>query len=61
MKTVRALSIIALACFLILQGLYFLAELTTPTVHAAIGLLGLGAGVLMYISLRNWIDHHKEK
>ncbi len=61
MKTIRALSIIALAAYLIFQGLYYLAELTSPVTHAAIGILGLGAGVLMFISLGHWVDVSKEK
>jgi len=61
MKTIRALSIIALAAYLIFQGLYYLAELSSPVTHAAIGILGLGAGVLMFISLGHWVDISKEK
>ena len=61
MKTIRALSIIALAAYLVFQGLYYLAELSSPVTHAAIGILGLGAGVLMFISLGHWVDINKEK
>jgi len=61
MKIIRALSIIALAAYLIFQGLYYLAELASPVIHAAIGILGLGAGVLMFISLGHWVDVTKEK
>jgi len=61
MKTIRALSIIFLAAFLILQGLYYILELTTPVVHAAIGLLGLGSGILIFISFEHWIHIKKEK
>ena len=61
MKVIRVLSVIALAAYLILQGLYYLAELTTPTIHAAIGLLGVVSGVLIFISLHHWIDLKLEK
>ena len=61
MKTIRVLSIIFLAAYLILQGLFYVAEMTTPIVHAAIGLLGLGAGILMFVSLGHWVDLRKEK
>ena len=61
MKTIRALSVILVAAYLIFQGLYYLAEMTTPIVHAAIGLLGLGAGALIFISLHEWIDHNCKK
>jgi len=61
MKTIRALSIIVLAAYLIFQGLYYLAEISSPIVHAAIGILGLGAGVLIFISLGHWVDISKEK
>ena len=61
MKTIRALSVIVLAAYLIFQGLYYLAELSSPVTHAAIGILGLGAGILMFISLGHWIDISKEK
>ncbi|MDE3055976.1 MAG: hypothetical protein KGI80_04725 [Verrucomicrobiota bacterium] len=61
MKTVRVLSVIVLAAYLCFQGLFYLAEMTSPVAHASIGLLGLGAGVLMFISLGHWIDLSKEK
>lgn len=61
MKTVRVLSIILLAAFLTFQGLYYFSEETVPVVRAAIGLLGLISGVLMFISLGHWIDIRKEK
>ncbi|MGD2169568.1 MAG: hypothetical protein PVI40_04950 [Chlamydiota bacterium] len=61
MHTIKSLSIIALAAYLIFQGLYYLAELSTPVVHAAIGLLGLASGILMFISLNHWVEHHKGK
>ena len=59
MKTIKALSIIFLAAYLIFQGLFYIAEMKTPVTHAAIGLLGLGAGVLMFISLHHWIEEKK--
>lgn len=61
MKTIRVLSIIFLAAYLILQGLYYIAEITTPIIHAAIGLLGLGSGLLIFISLSHWVDLKKER
>ncbi len=61
MKTVRILSVIALAAFLIFQGLFYLMEMDAPAIHAAIGLLGLTSGALMFISLSHWTDFHKEK
>lgn len=61
MKTIRVLSIILLAAYLIFQGLFYLAEMSSPIAHAAIGLLGLGSGVLMFISLNHWVNIHKEK
>ena len=61
MKTIRVLSLILLAAYLILQGFYYIAEMTTPIIHAAIGLLGLGAGTLMFISLGHWVNLKKEK
>ncbi len=60
MKTVRVLSVITLAGYLVFQGLYYLAEMSSPTSHAAIGLLGLASGALMFISLSHWINFHKE-
>ena len=60
MKVIRALSVIALAGYLIFQGLYYLAEMPSPVMHAATGLLGLTAGVLMFLSLGHWLEHsHK--
>ncbi len=61
MKVVRVLSVIALASFLILQGLFYLAEITSPVFYAFIGVLGMTAGVLMFISLSHWIDFKKEQ
>jgi len=61
MKTIRVLSIILLASYLIFQGLFYLAEMASPVAHAAIGLLGLGSGILIFISLGHWIDLRKEK
>lgn len=60
MKTIRVLSIILLAGYLVFQGLYYIAEMTAPVAHAAIGLLGFGAGILMFISLNHWINLKKE-
>ena len=60
MNIIKALSIIGLASFLILQGLFYLAELQSPIVHAGIGLLGLISGALMFISLNHWV-HEKIK
>ncbi|MGD2169569.1 MAG: hypothetical protein PVI40_04955 [Chlamydiota bacterium] len=61
MHTIKSLSIIALAGYLIFQGLFYLAEITAPIIHAAIGLLGLTSGILIFISLGHWVDHHKGK
>lgn len=61
MKTVRVLSVILLAAYLILQGLYYLGEMNSPTIHAAVGLLGFASGILMFISLSHWINIKKEK
>lgn len=61
MKTIRVLSIIMLAAYLIFQGLFYLAEINTPIIHAAIGLLGLASGVLIFVSLSHWINYHKDK
>ncbi|MFZ0566014.1 MAG: hypothetical protein WAM28_07510 [Chlamydiales bacterium] len=61
MKVIRVLSIISLASYLVLQGLYYLALESSPLLHAAIGILGLGAGALMFISLGHWTDLHKEE
>ncbi len=61
MKTIRVLSIIFLAAYLILQGLYYVAEMSTPVVHAAIGLLGLGAGIMIFVSFSHWINFKKGK
>lgn len=60
MHVLRILSIIFLAGYLIFQGLYYLAELQSPTMHAAIGLLGLGSGALIFISLSHWVNLKKE-
>lgn len=61
MKAVRIISIIGLAAYLVLQGLYYIGGLTSPVIHALIGFVGLGTGVLMFISLTHWVDWHKEK
>jgi hypothetical protein len=55
MHIVKGLSIIGLAAFLIFQGLFFLIEMDTPVAQAAIGLLGLVSGALMFISLGCWL------
>jgi hypothetical protein len=61
MKTIRVLSIILLASYLVFQGLFYLAEMTSPIAHAAIGLLGLGSGILIFVSLSHWINQKKER
>jgi hypothetical protein len=61
MKIIRILSIISLAAYLVLSGLFFIGEQTSPTLHALIGVLGLAAGVLIFISLSHWVDFSKEK
>lgn len=61
MRTVRILSVISLASYLVFQGLYYLAEMASPVSHAAIGLLGLLSGALIFISLGHWANLHKEK
>ena len=59
MRIVKDLSIIGLAGFLTCQGLYYLGEMSRPVLHAGIGILGLAAGVLMFVSLTHWVEHHK--
>lgn len=61
MKIVRVLSVIGLAAFLVLQGLYYMAEAQSPFIHALIGLVGLATGALMFISLGHWANLGKEK
>jgi len=61
MKTIKVLSVIFLAAYLIFQGLFYLAEMTSPIAHAAIGLLGLSSGILMFISFSHWVDHPKKR
>ena len=56
MHIVKALSIIGLGAFLIMQGLFYLAELQSPIIHAAIGLLGIVSGALIFISLKHWFS-----
>jgi hypothetical protein len=59
MHVVKTLSIIGLAAFLILQGLFFIAGIEAPMTHAAIGLLGLISGALMFISLGHWVKEER--
>jgi hypothetical protein len=54
MHVVKSLSIITLAAYLVFQGLFYLAEMDAPVAQAAIGLLGLVSGGLMFISLGCW-------
>ncbi len=61
MKTVRVLSVIGLAAYLVFNGLFNLGEMDSPTIRAAIGLLGLISGALMFISLGHWINIKKER
>jgi len=61
MRVIRILSVIGLAAYLVLQGLYYIGLQASPTLHAIIGAIGLGTGVLMFISLGHWTDWHKEK
>ena len=61
MKVIRILSLIGLAAYLVLEGIFYLFESQSPVLHAFIGIIGLAAGVLMFISLTHWFDHHKEK
>ncbi|MCC5831734.1 MAG: hypothetical protein JJU12_01660 [Chlamydiales bacterium] len=60
MKIVRVLSVIGLAAYLVLQGLFYLAEATAPALHALIGIIGLGTGALIFISLGHWANMGKE-
>jgi hypothetical protein len=55
MKIVKSLSIVTLAAYLVFQGLFHLAEMTSPIAHATIGLLGFISGSLILISLNHWI------
>jgi hypothetical protein len=61
MHVVRSLSVIGLAAYLIFQGIYYIGELDTPVIHAAIGLLGLVSGALMFISLGCWCKEDKRR
>ncbi len=61
MKTIRVLSVISLAAYLIFQGLSSLGEMTTPIMMAAQGLLALVAGILMFISLGHWANYKSER
>jgi len=61
MKTVRVLSVISLAAYLIFQGLASLGEMSTPIMMAAQGLLALISGVLMFISLGHWANYKSER
>lgn len=60
MKIVRILSVIGLAAYLVLQGLFYLAEQTSPFLHALIGIVGIATGALIFISLGHWINMAKE-
>ncbi len=60
MRIVKALSVIGLAAFLVLQGLFFIAASSSPALEAAIGLIGLATGALIFISLSHWIEHKKD-
>lgn len=60
MRVVKLLSLIALAAFLILQGLLYVGEFTSPILFSAIGFIGLAAGILIFISFSHWIEHKKE-
>jgi hypothetical protein len=61
MRIIRALSIIGLAAYLVLQGLYFFSEQTSPLLHSLIGVVGLATGVLMFITLTHWFDPSRDK
>lgn len=61
MKIVRILSVIALAVFLIFQGLGYLSETVSPIMMAAEGLLALLAGILIFISLGHWANFKSER
>jgi len=61
MKIVRILSVVALAAFLIFQGLGYLSESVSPMMMAAQGLLALTSGVLMFISLSHWANYKSER
>lgn len=60
MKALRVLSVIGLALYLILQGVFYLAESTSPVLHATTGIVGLISGILILVSLSHWIDLRKE-
>ena len=55
MHIVKKLSIIGLAAYLVLQGLLYFIEIEGPALPTAIGMIGLGTGMLMFISLGNWL------
>lgn len=61
MKVIRVLSVIGLASYLVLQGLFYIGEMSSPILRAVIGFVGLAAGALMFISLSHWINIKKEK
>lgn len=61
MKAIRVLSVIGLAIYLVLQGLYFLTERQSLWLHNTIGVVALATGVLIFISLSHWINIRKEK
>lgn len=61
MRIIRILSIIGLAAYLILAGIYLIGDQESPEFLAFIGAVGLATGVLMFISLGHWIDFRKEK
>ncbi len=60
MKLVRVLSVIGIAGYLVLDGLYGFSGADNPLVYSAIGLVGLVAGTLMFVSLALWADPRNE-
>ena len=61
MKLVRGLSVIGVAAYLVLQGLYLFSNADSPMVYSAIGLIGLVAGALIFVSISCWADPKNEK
>lgn len=61
MKVVRILSVVALAAFLIFQGIGYLSETVSPMMMSLQGLLALISGVLMFISISHWANYKSER
>jgi hypothetical protein len=60
MKAIRILSIIGLAAYLVLEGIFWLFDVQSPIFEAFIGAIGLATGVLIFISLTHWFDNTKD-